>query len=71
MPRYRVTNRVTKDAYEVEAPFAQTACDMLGWQIGNCHVQLLREGPFSNLRVHLRSPIREAQEGKNGLNGEP
>ncbi len=49
MPRYRVTNRITKEACEVEAPFAQDACELLGWMIGDCHVQLLRESPFTNL----------------------
>lgn len=49
MPRYRVTNRITKETYEVEAPFAQDACERLGWLIRDCHVQLLREGPLSRL----------------------
>ena len=47
MPRYKIENRVTHEAAEIEAPFAQTACDALGWQIGDCCVRLLREGPFS------------------------
>ncbi len=49
MPLYQVTNRITKDAYEVEAPFAQDACERLGWMIGDCHVKLLKESPFSRL----------------------
>ncbi len=49
MPRYRVTNRVTREAYEVEAPFAQAACERLGWMIGDCHVKTLREGPYSDV----------------------
>lgn len=49
MPRYRVTHRATRQAYEVEAPFAQDACDRLGWLIGDCHVKLLREGPFTTM----------------------
>jgi len=48
MPRYRIENRVTKEVVEVEAPFAQTACEMVGWAIGNCYVKLLREGTFTN-----------------------
>lgn len=49
MPRYRVTNRVTGERFEVEAPYAQDACERLGWMIGNCHVKLIREGPFTDL----------------------
>ena len=47
MPRYKISNRITKEAGEVEAPFAQDACESLGWMIGNCHVELLREGPYT------------------------
>jgi len=50
MPRYRIENRVTKEVVEVEAPFAQTACKMAGWAIGDCYVRLLREGPFTNIK---------------------
>jgi len=42
MPRYRITNRITREVYEIEAPFAQDACDRLGWPIGDCHVRKLR-----------------------------
>lgn len=47
MPRYKISNRITKEVSEVEAPFAQDACESLGWMIGNCHVELLREGPYT------------------------
>ncbi len=47
MPRYRVENRVTKEVAEVEAPYAQDACKLLGWMIGDCHVERIREGPFT------------------------
>ena len=50
MPRYRIENRVTKKVVEVEAPFVQTDCEMVGWAIGNCYVRLLREGPFTNIK---------------------
>ena len=49
MPKYRIENRATKEVVEVEAPFAQTACEMVGWAIGNCYVKLLREGPFTDI----------------------
>jgi len=49
MPRYRIENRVTKEVAEVEALFAQTACKMVGWAIGDCYVKILREGPFTNI----------------------
>lgn len=57
MPRYRITNRVTKQVTEVEAPFAQDACDALGWPIGECHVRVVREGPYSDVsrRADLRT----------------
>jgi len=50
MPRYRIENRATKEVAEVEAPFAQTACQKVGWTIGDCYVRLLREGPFTNIK---------------------
>jgi len=53
MPRYRVTHRATRRAFEVEAPFAQDACDQLGWLIGHCHVELLREGPYTHFEIPL------------------
>lgn len=49
MPRYRMMNQVTKEVYEVEAPYAQDACERLGWMIGNCHVKCIREGPFTDI----------------------
>ena len=49
MATYRITNRVTKESAQVEAPFAQVACERLGWLIGHCHVELIREGPYSDL----------------------
>jgi len=49
MPTYRITNRVTKERAQVDAPFAQVACERLGWLIGDCHVELVREGPFSDM----------------------
>lgn len=50
MPRYRITNRAKKETYEIEAPFAQDACEQLGWLIGECFVTCIREGPFTNIR---------------------
>lgn len=41
MPRYRVQNRITKEWALVEAPFAQEACEALGWLIGECYVKEL------------------------------
>ncbi|NVM22983.1 MAG: hypothetical protein HWN68_14530 [Desulfobacterales bacterium] len=49
MPRYRVENKVTGDVYEVEAPYAQDACERLGWHIGFCHVKCIRDGPHTHL----------------------
>ena len=43
MPRYIITNRITKDKDEVDAPSAQDACRKLKWMIGDCHVQLMKE----------------------------
>jgi len=54
MPVYRVTNRITKETYEVEAPYAQNACEKVGWLIGDCHVQQLRETPFTDLSASPR-----------------
>jgi len=49
MPTYRITNRVTKERAQVDAPYAQVACERLGWLIGNCQVELIREGPYSDM----------------------
>ena len=57
MPRYRIENRVTKEVVEVSAPFAQTACEKVGWAIGNCYIKLLREGPFTNIREKTKIKI--------------
>jgi len=61
MPTYRITNRVTKERAQVDAPFAQVACERLGWLIGHCHVELIREGPYSDLskRPMVISPKRQ------------
>ena len=58
MPLYRVINRETGETQEVEAPFAQTACEALGWMIGNCYVKPLKGGPLSgytNRRQHINA----------------
>jgi len=44
MPTYTVTNRITKESAQVDAPCAQDACQLLGWMIGNCHVQIVAWG---------------------------
>ena len=61
MPRYRVTNRRTQEAFEVEAPYAADACTACGWMIGHCHVELLREGPFSDM---AQAPAPVLAQGK-------
>ena len=66
MPTYRITNRVTKERAQVEAPFAQVACERLGWLIGNCHVELIREGPYSDMgkRPIVISPKKEGGQNE-------
>ena len=54
MPCYRVTNRVSGEAYSVEAPYAQDACEALGWMIGDCHVR----------EVHDPRPLGEIPQGE-------
>jgi len=65
MPRYRIMDRETRERYEVEAPFAQDACEQLGWMIGHCYVEMLREGPFSGMS---QAPLRLESEhdGRTG-----
>ena len=41
MPRYLLQNRITKESRIVEAPFAQDACERVGWMIGDCYVKRL------------------------------
>jgi len=55
MPRYRIENKITKEVVEVEAPFAQTACEKVGWSIGNCYIKLLKEGPFTNIKEKAKN----------------
>ena len=66
MPTYRITNRITKERAQVEAPFAQVACERLGWLIGNCHVELIREGPYSDMgkRPIVISPKQQGGENE-------
>jgi hypothetical protein len=47
MPRYRIRHRPTGAFRELEAPFAQDACTLAGWMIGDCHVELIRDGPLT------------------------
>jgi hypothetical protein len=47
MPRYRIRHRPTGAFRELEAPFAQDACTLAGWMIGDCHVEIVREGPLT------------------------
>ncbi len=61
MPRYRVTNRATREAHTVEAPYAQDACEALGWMIGDCHVREMHD---------TRTPGQVAQEAHPGTGGE-
>jgi hypothetical protein len=68
MPRYRVTNRETNEAYEVEAPYAADACTACGWMIGHCHVDLLREGPFSDM-AQAPSPVTKQADPANTIAG--
>lgn len=64
MPRYRVRNRITGEVWQAEAPFAQDACERLGWMIGHCHAELTREGPYTDL---AQEPILErARCGADG-----
>jgi len=68
MPLYELTNRETGERARVEAPYAQDACEMVGWLIGNCHVRLLREGPYTNLgaRPDLVKKDDRAREEDHG-----
>jgi hypothetical protein len=45
MPRYRIHHRPSHGFREIEAPFAQEACNLAGWMFGDCTVELVREGP--------------------------
>lgn len=54
MPKYRIENRTTKEVAEVEAPFAQIACEKVGWLIDNCYVKKLQEKPFTDIIKRIR-----------------
>jgi len=62
---YQITNRATGQSHEVEAPYAQEACERLGWRVGECHVQVLHEGPYTRAEAPLpatRSRVVEPAE---------
>lgn len=59
----KIQNRVTKEVVEVEALFAQTACEMVDWVIGNCYVKLFREGPFTNIEEKPETPNLKGELG--------
>ncbi len=64
MPTYRVTNRVTRETALVDAPYAQDACERMGWLIAYCHVECVREGPYTDLG---KAPVViRPQDGKEG-----
>lgn len=61
MPTYRITHRLTHETHTVDAPFAQDAAERLGWLIGDCHVLLLRETPYTDLTQqpqHIETPTK-------------
>lgn len=68
MSRYRITNRVSREGREVEAPHAQAACVACGWMIGECHVKLLREGPRDEAQE--RDQARPADEPRRARIGD-
>ena len=40
MPRYHITNLITRETAEIDAPFASDACERLGWPAQSCRVEL-------------------------------
>jgi len=62
MPRYRITNRITRDVCEVEAPFAQIACEQAGWMIGHCYVE---QAPSRGLFSGVNLPLEENEQWTN------
>jgi len=40
VPRYHITNLITRETAEIDAPFASDACDRLGWPAESCRVEL-------------------------------
>lgn len=62
LPTYKVTNRVTREVARIDAPYAQDACERLGWLIGYCHVECVQEGPYTDLG---RAPVvTRPQDGR-------
>ena len=43
MPRYLITNIITHERYELEAHYAEEACQRLGWQPEWCAFFVLRD----------------------------
>ena len=72
MPRYKIENRETKEAHEVEAQSAQEACGKLGWMIGGCYVKQIPAVPkrdivgeaFSNLLEEMGCEIIDSESSK-------
>lgn len=64
MPRYRVTNRVIKKTLEVKAPYAQAACEALGWLIRDCTVSRIEEDPNRRvIRITAQGGVVQGVEG--------
>ena len=72
MPTYHVTHRATRETYELEAPYAQDACEALGGMVGDCHVHLVREAPFTDLSARPRrvTPPRDAGDLRGTVTGQ-
>ena len=43
MKYYRIANRISHETGVTHAPSSQEACQVLGWMIGDCHIQELKE----------------------------
>jgi len=61
MPRYQVVHQAAGETWEVDAPIADDARDVVGWPKGVCSIQLMIDGPFVNFQppkvaVQIKSP---------------
>lgn len=49
MPRYQIVHRDTGETWEVEAPSAEQARLVIGWELGTCRIYLTRQDSDINL----------------------
>lgn len=67
MPRYKIFNTITEEETEVVSKSCEKACQSLKWYIGDCHAEIIPDGPDpidisrkeSNIKAFAEKKARE------------